>query len=410
MALSGHVIEWFEFGIYGVLAAYIARAIFPSDDPVVGLALAWSAYAVAFIVRPLGGILLARVGDTYGRARSLFAGVLLMSIATFSMGVIPGWEAVGIVAPIAFTALRGLQGFAVGGEMASAVSFLLENSSRDRLVRSTGILAAGTFTATLVGSVLAAGLSLILDEDAMSSWGWRLLFLLSLPLANVALRIRGAAMSSEPEVATAPSTLSSSLRTSRGALAGVFSIGLLYNGGLAVALGGYLNHLLLSGYSRPEAIAVNSATYASLVGAILACHRTSTRLGVRRTIILSVALMPVALTFAMWAAQLGPGGAFAGGAVLAVPLGLLATPVYLLLGEGFPRAARLSSGGLAFNLSTAFAGTIPAVVLMAHMAGLSGGLPVALVVITAIAVVALALSPRWLSPSLSAHRYVRVPS
>jgi MHS family proline/betaine transporter-like MFS transporter len=397
VALSGHVIEWFEFGVYGVVAAYVAAAIFPADDQWVAMTLTWSAYAVAFIVRPIGGLYLARIGNRFGRTRALYTGVLVMSGATFAMGLVPGWEAAGLAAPLMFTALRALQGFAIGGEMASSVTFLTENSVAGRVVRDTSLLAAGTFAASLVGSMIATVLALTVGDDAMAEWGWRVLFVLALPLGVVAFRLRRRASASEapPGGRVIPSR--EDWRVAAPAVVGVFSLALLYNGGLAVAFGGYLNHLLVLGHSRAEAMTANAATYAALVAAIVVCHRATSWLGITRAIALGTFLIPVSLLAAMAASDGSLAGAVAGGVLLAIPLGLVATPVYLLLSAAFPRAMRLPSGGLAFNAATACASTIPALTLLTRPVGLPLALGVAVVVLVTGALTALALSRRWLA-------------
>lgn len=380
VGLSGHAVEWYEFAVYGVVAAYVATAMFPTADPRFALIATWTAYSVAFVIRPIGGVVLAHLGDRYGRRRALFATVLLMSVATAGMAVVPGYETLGLAAPVAFVALRLVQGFAVGGEMSSAVSYVTE-AARDRRgrTRAASVLAAGTFAASAVGAVLAMTLANLLTPDAMASWGWRLLFAAAVPLAVLAVYLRrGAGEPGLVQAVRAP--LMVTIRTQKRAIGRFVSIGLLFNVALAVCLGGYTNELLLQGMEPAHTLVVSAGTYSALVVAILCCGRLSERIGIRAS--LSLSAMGIAATIApmLW---LGSRGgvlpAMLGSALFAIPVGALATPVYRCLAAMFPPAVRVTAGSIAFNLSAALASLVPATSLGLDALGFDHGLVVLLV-------------------------------
>ena len=364
IAVAGHAIEWYEFAIYGIVAAYIAAAIFPTDDLTVSLLATWTAYAVAFAFRPLGGIVIAHVADRAGRGRALFLSVLLMSLATTLMAIVPGWEAAGLFAPVAFSALRALQGFAVGGEMSSAVCFTLERLPAAARPRAAGVLAAGTFAASFVGSVVASVLVVTITDEHMASWGWRALFASAAPLGIIALVLRARALEPRSTPADPGAPVRVVFRLHRAGVARFAGVVASYNVALSCAFGGYLNEMVLAGFTRGEAVRVNTATYAVLVVAILATSRLSTALGRRTTLTLGLGAVAVGCVAQTVLVRTGSiTAAMIGGIAIAVPIGILATPVYLALVDAFPREIRATAGGLGFNIAAAVGSAVPALAL-----------------------------------------------
>ncbi|MFD1531969.1 MFS transporter [Pseudonocardia aurantiaca] len=190
-SLVGTSLEWYDFFIYGTAAALVFNQLFfPSFDPLVGTLLAFTTYAVGFIARPLGGIVFGHYGDKVGRKNVLVATLLLMGIATFAIGLLPTYGAIGVWAPILLVALRFLQGLGLGGEWGGAVLMTLESGDRTK----RGLNASWPQVGVPIGLLLANGvLSLmggVTGDDAFLSWGWRVPFLLSGLLVLVGLWIR----------------------------------------------------------------------------------------------------------------------------------------------------------------------------------------------------------------------------
>jgi len=190
-SLVGTSLEWYDFFLYGTASALVFNKLFfPNFDPLVGTLLAFATYAVGFIARPLGGLVFGHFGDRVGRKQVLIVTLLIMGIATFLIGALPTYQAIGVAAPILLVVLRFVQGLGLGGEWGGAVLMSLEHGAPDR----RGLNASWPQVGVPVGNLLAAGvlglLNLLLTEDAFLSWGWRVAFFLSGALVLVGLWIR----------------------------------------------------------------------------------------------------------------------------------------------------------------------------------------------------------------------------
>ena len=189
-ASVGNCVEWFDFAVYGYLAATLGAVFFPSEDPTISLLSSFAVFGVAFFMRPLGGFFFGPLGDRIGRQRTLAAVIILMSASTFVIAFLPGYAAIGIWAPILLVAARLLQGFSVGGEFGGASAFLAEYSPDERrgyLVSWIEFSAVGGF---FLGSASVLLLTATIGEDALGAWGWRIPFLLAGPLGLIGLYIR----------------------------------------------------------------------------------------------------------------------------------------------------------------------------------------------------------------------------
>ncbi|TVL89621.1 MFS transporter [Streptomyces sp. SAJ15] len=188
----GNLIEWYEFGVYGYFATIIAGTFFTptGGSPSEGLIRTYASFAVAFFFRPVGSLLFGRLADRVGRRPTLIAVLLLMTGATTLIGLLPGYATLGPAAPWLLTAVRAVQGLSAGGEFGGAVSLLTESAPPGR----RGLYGAWqSFTVALGllgGAGLAALLATVLSPAALADWGWRLPFLLTLPLGLVALWLR----------------------------------------------------------------------------------------------------------------------------------------------------------------------------------------------------------------------------
>ncbi|WHM40025.1 MFS transporter [Streptomyces sp. BPTC-684] len=190
-SLIGTTIEWYDFFLYGSAAALVFNKLFfPGSDPLVGTLLSFLTYAVGFAARPLGALVFGHFGDRVGRKKLLVLSLLMMGGATFSIGLLPTHATVGSAAPVLLTALRLVQGFALGGEWGGAVLLVSEHGD----ARRRGFWASWPQTGAPAGQLLATGalsaLTALLSDDAFLSWGWRVPFLLSGVLVLVGLWIR----------------------------------------------------------------------------------------------------------------------------------------------------------------------------------------------------------------------------
>ena len=186
----GNATEWFDYSTYGFLAIVLGNVFFPSEDPTVSLLSSFAVFGVAFVVRPLGGLFFGPLGDKLGRQRILVITILLMAGATFTAGLLPGYATIGIWAPILLVCMRLLQGFSAGGEYGGASTFMAEYAPDQRRGFWTSWLEFGSLSGYLFGAGVVTLLTVILSEDAMSSWGWRVPFLIAGPLGAIGFYIR----------------------------------------------------------------------------------------------------------------------------------------------------------------------------------------------------------------------------
>ena len=189
-ACIGNLVEWYDFALYGAFATVLASTFFPSADAQAGLLAAFAVFSTAFVVRPVGAILLGRLGDRRGRRQVLAVAILLMSVATAGVGVLPGYRSIGLLAPVLLVLLRVAQGLSVGGEAAAASAFVVEYAPAGRRGWYGGWI-WGTFALGLGAGVGAATLlTWRLPAATLASGAWRLAFLAALPVGLVGLYLR----------------------------------------------------------------------------------------------------------------------------------------------------------------------------------------------------------------------------
>ncbi|HSH99790.1 MAG TPA: MFS transporter [Reyranella sp.] len=176
----GNVLEWYDFAIYGYFAAAIGRTFFPKEDEVAQILSAFGIFAVGFLMRPVGGAVVGHIGDKLGRRAALTFSVVAMAIPTFLVGVLPGYQVLGMMAPIALTILRMIQGLSVGGEYTTSIVFMVEHAPPGRRGLIGAVGCCGAIAGILLGSATGALLSELLPAETMTAWGWRLPFMFGL--------------------------------------------------------------------------------------------------------------------------------------------------------------------------------------------------------------------------------------
>ena len=186
----GNFIEWFDYATYSYFAVVIANVFFPGDDPALALMQTFAVFALSFLLRPSGAIFWGSMGDKKGRKWALSTSIFLMTGATFCIGLLPGYLAIGLAAPILLLLLRMIQGFSASGEYAGAATFLAEYAPSDKRGVYCSLVPASTAVGLLVGSTFATVMYTILPDAAVNEWGWRIPFLLAGPLGLVAHYIR----------------------------------------------------------------------------------------------------------------------------------------------------------------------------------------------------------------------------
>jgi MFS transporter, MHS family, proline/betaine transporter len=194
----GNVLEWYDFAIYGYFAVPIGRHFFPHEDAIAQLLAAFGVFAVGYLVRPLGGVIVGHIGDRLGRRAALTYSVAAMAIPTFVMGLLPGYATLGVLAPIALTAMRIVQGLSVGGEYPSSMVFLVERAGDGRRGLMGAFACFGAVAGILLGSAMGAAFAAMMSTETLEAWGWRIPFLLGLLVGFAGFLLRRHVLESGP--------------------------------------------------------------------------------------------------------------------------------------------------------------------------------------------------------------------
>lgn len=189
-SLIGQLLEWFEWSSYAVFAPFIAAAFFDKSDPTSALLATFGVFAVGFLVRPLGGIIFGRIADRVGRKNVLMMTIIIMALSAVIIGVMPTYEQIGIWASIILLLVRVIQGFAHGGESATANSYIPEIAPRDRRGKWGSMVYMSIFGGSVIAYTLGGIISLVLSDEQIGAWGWRIPFWLGAAAAFVALYLR----------------------------------------------------------------------------------------------------------------------------------------------------------------------------------------------------------------------------
>ncbi|MDJ0090881.1 MFS transporter [Pantoea allii] len=356
----GNFIEWYEFAIYGFLATLIAQNFFQlqGESALSGLILTWASFAVAFFFRPLGALVFGRTGDRIGRKPTLIMVLVLMTLATAAIGLVPTYASVGIAAPLMLTGLRILQGLFAGGEYGGAVSLMTEFAPRGKRGLYGAWQSLTVALGLLAGIGLVALLSYKLSPPAMLAWGWRIPFILALPLGMVALWLRLAMDETPGFVRQQQQQVIHADRgqTLKSILLAIARVMLWSAAGYTclVIMPTYLQSALHTGQHQALLIAVISNLGFAVT--IIPAGMLSDRVGRRRvmvvaSVLLLVLTMPLLKVLQAETATLYSKALvvfMAGGVV-----GLLAGPGPAMLAEMFPTRVRYTGLGLAYSLSNA---------------------------------------------------------
>lgn len=189
-AALGNAMEWFDFGVYSYLAVTLGKVFFPSGSPTAQLLSTFGAFAAAFLVRPLGGLVFGPLGDRVGRQKVLALTMIMMAVGTFAIGLIPSYATIGVAAPALLLVARLVQGFSTGGEYAGASTFIAEYAPDKRRGFFGSWLEFGTLAGYIGGAGLVTLMTALLSGEDLVSWGWRIPFLIAGPMGLIGLYLR----------------------------------------------------------------------------------------------------------------------------------------------------------------------------------------------------------------------------
>ncbi len=376
----GNIVEWYDFGLYGLLAPVLASLFFPSQDRIAALLGVYGGFAVGFAMRPIGAVVLGRVGDRQGRQFVLVLSVVLMGAATVAVGVLPSYRAIGLWAPILLISIRLFQGFSVGGEFVGSVTYLVEMAPEER----RGLAGSVANVGATVGMLLAAGAAALATTHAgVAPESWRVPFLFGGVLAIGGYMLRRHLPTEEVELQdpVAPRSLREPLHadTRRPLFANVITrwpalqafrelprtmlIATLFTCGYGVS--NYLTMVFLPTFGREfanvsesSALRINSAGQALALVLVPLAGWISDRWLRRRTVLAAAFLLQAAVAWELfgWVRQTGVEGLWAAQLLLAGLLALVMGAAPAMLAEQFPRGYRVSGHAFVLNVGIGIAG------------------------------------------------------
>jgi MHS family proline/betaine transporter-like MFS transporter len=366
--MIGNALEWYDYALYAQFASIISQHFFPSQDPMTSLIAAFGVFAVGFIVRPLGAVLFGIIGDKYGRRAALSLAILLMSVPTACIGLLPSYEQIGIAAPILLTFIRFLQGLSLGGEFSGCIAYVVEHApmSKRGLAGSTSFVSM--CIGILMGSLTAIFMSSILSESDLKSWGWRLPFIAGLGIGAIGLYIRMNLSESpvyqkakdEGEISAAPLT----------------EVMVGYMRPLLIAMGIYMNVTIpfylvtifvnnfmqsMLKYPISQAVFINCMSLLTLIVFMPLSAFVSDRVG-RKPILLTGIILNILLAYPIFL-MLNSGGfvlPLISQLLFAASTGIYMGPMPTTLVELFPTRVRFTGVAVSYNLIAGlFGGTAP---------------------------------------------------
>ena len=360
----GNVLEWYDFGLYGLLAPALASLFFPGSDRIAGLVGAYGGFAAGFAMRPLGAVVFGHLGDRIGRRFVLTLSVLLMGLSTTAVGILPTYRAVGVWAPVLLITVRLFQGFSVGGEFVDSVTYLVESASPSRRGIAGSVANLGSTAGMLLAAAVAAGIASVANRTLLLTWVWRIPFLFGGAIASAAYLLRRRL----PEI---PCEFGERSRTGREAplrqafreQPWIILAALLFTSGYGIV--DYLTMVLLPTYahefariSEQEVLRINTAGQAIALFIVPAAGWVSDRIWTRRAMLVTafiaeglVSLEAFHLverhgTAGLWLAQLG----------FAFLLAIIMGTAPAMLAEQFPADYRVSAHAVPFNIGIGIAG------------------------------------------------------
>ncbi|MBX6753057.1 MAG: MHS family MFS transporter [Thermorudis peleae] len=363
-SVIGTTIEWYDFFLYGTMAALIfPKLLFPKEDPYVALLQSFATYAVGFVARPIGGALFGHFGDRLGRKATLITTLLLMGIGTAVIGLLPPYSVIGIWAAVLATLMRILQGLGVGGEWGGAILLAMEWSKREQRGFITSLPQLGVPFGLILSSLVTT-LFINISGNGFESWGWRVPFLLSLILVAIGLYVRLTVFETplfqqaleRGELARAP--LVEVFRTHLGPMIWSMLARVVENGGY------YIISTFLIAYGTTflkldRSLLVNATipgALAGIVGVFIGGYLAD-RIGRKRVYLVATVLMAL-YAFPYYALLNTKQPSMI---VLAVMIGLfiwglLYGPQAAFIAENFPTRVRYSGASLGYQLTAIIAG------------------------------------------------------
>jgi MHS family proline/betaine transporter-like MFS transporter len=357
--IAGNILEWYDFAVFGFFADVLGKVFFPPHAGNTQLYESFAIFGGAFLMRPIGGMLMGWIGDTHGHKRALEISIFLMAVPTFAMGCLPTYDQVGSWSVVLLIIVRLLQGLSVGGQLMSSLVFTLEQHDTNSWgLYGSYVLAAANF-GTLIGGLVAAFIRAVLSEEDLLRYGWRLPFLSGIIVAFCGCYLKFAVKEDFSQFVPVKNPLKTAFSHGR-ALAAACLVPMLWSAGF------YLTFVWLAIYMSdlvsppvPEAFWVNScALFFSVCLLFPAAGIASDKYG--RTRVMTVGGVAFALLAPLCIFLIGQGNAvlaFFAQSCLGICLSLWGAPMMAWLVESFPPEARLTSVAIGYNVAQAIMGS-----------------------------------------------------
>lgn len=365
----GQFIEFYDFTLYGLSAVVLSQLFFPGATPLTGLLATFATFGVAFLVRPLGGLFFGALGDKIGRRKVLYVTLLSIGAATALIGLLPTYATVGALAPLLLVLCRMVQGFSAGGESVGAPAFVFEHAPISKRGFWLNITLAATALPSVVGGTLILILSQSMSSEAFMAWGWRVPFLLALPLAFFGLWIRSRTEESEAfkqvlakETTKEYSPVKEAFRENKVRMLQVIFVMGLTAMGFYFLSGYFVSYVQTTGsLSRDQSLLANAAAmafYALLLplGGILGDKLGRKPMLIAGSLALAVLSIPCFMLVTSGSLPL----AILGQLLFVVPMCIYGGGCYTFFVEIFTTRTRFTSAAVSYNVAYAlFGGTAP---------------------------------------------------
>lgn len=360
---AGNGLEFFDFLIYATFAIYIGKAFFPTHDPTVSLLLSLATFGIGFVTRPIGGLVLGRLGDRIGRKPAMLISFSLMGVGALGLAITPTYAQIGLAAPILVILARLVQGFALGGEVGPSTTFLVEAAPENRRGLFGAMQSASQGVANLAASGVAVLLAFLLSAGALAQWGWRVAFLVGLVIVPFGLMVRR----------SLPETASEDVRRAAGVRQPIpwrlvaIGVAVLASGTINTYVGSYMTTYAMDTLhlSAKVAFGVGVVNGVCTVVCVPIGGWLSDRFG-RKVVmipgmIVSAAMLLPALTMILSLHSVLV--LYAATAAVAIPGGLGSAAIIVSLTESFPASMRCLAVGLIYAVAiSVFGGTAQLIV------------------------------------------------
>ncbi|MEV0068142.1 MFS transporter [Amycolatopsis sp. NPDC050768] len=356
----GTLIEYYDYALYGYVSAIIAPLFFPGKDPVASLLAVLAVFALSYVIRPIGGIVFGWVGDRFGRKRALLVTVVGIGLANTAIGVLPTYAMAGVLAPVLLLVVRLAQGFFAGGEVGGAATVISEAAPPGKKARYGAFTPMGTNAGFAIASAAVGIVSGVLAADQLSSWGWRIPFLIGLPLTVVCYLARRMLPDIDRDVTTARHgfPLTSALRDYPGALVKATALGIGVQG--AAYIGStFISIYLVTNlhYAKSPVYWITAAVTLVAVGLMPFTGRLADRIGPLKVAVIGLVGYAVITYPGFLLMDVGNLGLAALGYVLImVNMAFLQVASYTVTPQLFPDEVRYTGTALATNISVVIAG------------------------------------------------------